>query len=51
MSTSMLWVVIVGAAAVTFVLRVSFVALLERTEMPPSNGRYGSFPRPCLRPS
>src|SRR5215210_4674215 len=34
MSTSMLWVVIVGAAAVTFVLRVSFVALLGRTEMP-----------------
>jgi len=36
MSTSMLWVDIVGAAAVTFVLRLSFVALLGRTEMSPS---------------
>ena len=36
MSTSMLWLLIVGAAAVTFVLRVSFIALLERTGMPPS---------------
>jgi branched-subunit amino acid transport protein len=36
MSTTMLWVVIVGAAAVTFMLRVSFIALLGRTGMPPS---------------
>ena len=35
MTTSMLWVVIVGAAAVTFVLRISFIVLLGRTEMPP----------------
>ena len=36
MRTTMLWVVIVGAAAVTFMLRVSFIALLGRTGMPPS---------------
>jgi branched-subunit amino acid transport protein len=36
MSTTMLWVVIAGAAAVTFMLRVSFIALLGRTGMPPS---------------
>jgi branched-subunit amino acid transport protein len=36
MSTTMLWVVIVGAAAVTFMLRVSFIVLLGRTGMPPS---------------
>ena len=34
MSTTMLWMVIAGAAAVTFVLRVSFIALLGRTGMP-----------------
>ena len=36
MSTTMLWLVIAGAAAVTFMLRVSFIALLGRTGMPPS---------------
>ena len=34
MSTTMLWLVIAGAAAVTFMLRVSFIALLGRTGMP-----------------
>jgi branched-subunit amino acid transport protein len=36
MSTTMLWMVIAGAAVVTFVLRVSFIALLGRTGMPRS---------------
>jgi branched-subunit amino acid transport protein len=35
MSTPTLWLTIAGAAAVTFALRLSFIALLERIEIPP----------------
>jgi branched-subunit amino acid transport protein len=35
MSTTTLWFTILGAAAVTFALRVSFIALLGRIEVPP----------------
>jgi branched-subunit amino acid transport protein len=34
MSTLTLWLTIVGAGAVTFALRLSFIAMLERMEMP-----------------
>jgi branched-subunit amino acid transport protein len=34
-----LWLTIVGAGAVTFALRLSFIALLGRMEIPPSFGR------------
>ena len=33
MSTSMLWLTILGAGAVTFALRLSFIALLGRVEL------------------
>ena len=36
MSTLMLWLAILGAGAVTFALRFSFIALLGRIEVPPS---------------
>jgi branched-subunit amino acid transport protein len=35
MSTSTLWLTIAGAGAVTFALRLSFIALLGRVEVPP----------------
>ena len=35
MSTPALWLTILGAGAVTFALRLSFVALLGRMEIPP----------------
>ncbi len=35
MSTPALWLTIVGAGAVTFALRLSFIALLGRVEIPP----------------
>jgi branched chain amino acid efflux pump len=35
MSTPTLWLTIAGAAAVTFVLRISFIVLLGRIELPP----------------
>ena len=35
MSTPTLWLTIAGAAAVTFALRLSFIALLGRIEIPP----------------
>jgi branched-subunit amino acid transport protein len=34
MSTSTLWLTVVGAGVVTFVLRLSFIALLGRVEVP-----------------
>jgi branched-subunit amino acid transport protein len=39
MSTLALWLTIVGAGAVTFALRLSFIALLGRIEVPPFLGR------------
>jgi branched-subunit amino acid transport protein len=36
MSTPTLWLTILGAAAVTFALRLSFIALLGRVEVPTS---------------
>ena len=48
MSTPTLWLTIAGAAAVTFALRISFIVLLGRLEIPPSSrGRSGSFRRRC----
>lgn len=35
MSTLALWLTILGAGAVTFALRLSFIALLGRLEIPP----------------
>jgi branched-subunit amino acid transport protein len=35
MNTTTLWLTIAGAAAVTFALRLSFIALLGRIEVPP----------------
>jgi branched-subunit amino acid transport protein len=35
MSTSALWLTIVGAGAVTFAMRLSFIALLGRIQIPP----------------
>jgi branched-subunit amino acid transport protein len=35
MSTPTLWLTIAGAAAVTFALRISFIVLLGRLEIPP----------------
>jgi branched-subunit amino acid transport protein len=35
MSTPTLWLTIAGVAAVTFALRISFIALLVRIEIPP----------------
>ncbi len=34
MSLSLLWLVVVGMGVVTFALRLSFIALLSRIEMP-----------------
>ena len=39
MSTQALWFTIFGAGAVTFALRLSFIALLGRMGIPPSFGR------------
>jgi branched-subunit amino acid transport protein len=39
MSTLALWLAIVGAGIVTFALRLSFIALLERIEIPRFLGR------------
>jgi len=39
MSTLTFWLTILGAGAVTFTLRFSFIALLGRIEIPPSFGR------------
>lgn len=39
MSTPLLWLTLLGAGAVTFALRFSFIALLGRIEMPPFLGR------------
>ena len=39
MSTLTLWLTIVGAGAVTFALRLSFIALMGRIEMPILLGR------------
>ena len=39
MSTPALWMTILGAGAVTFALRLSFIALLGRIRIPPSLGR------------
>jgi branched chain amino acid efflux pump len=39
MSTPALWLTIVGAGAVTFALRLSFIALLGRVEIPAFLGR------------
>ena len=39
MSTPALWLTILGAGAVTFALRLSFIALLGRTETPLFLGR------------
>jgi branched-subunit amino acid transport protein len=39
MSTLTLWLTILGAGAVTFALRLSFIALLGRIEIPPFLGR------------
>ncbi len=39
MSTLTLWLTIVGAGAVTFALRLSFIALVGRIETPPFLGR------------
>ena len=43
MSPLTLWLTIVGAGAVTFALRFSFIALLGRTEMPLFLGRVLRF--------
>ncbi len=45
MSTPALWLTILGAGAVTFALRLSFIALLGRVRIPPSGGRCGSCRR------
>ena len=39
MSTPALWLTILGAGAVTFALRLSFIALLGRLQIPPTLGR------------
>ena len=39
MSTPALWLAIFGAGAVTFALRLSFIALLGRIQIPPPLGR------------
>ncbi len=39
MSTPALWMTMLGAGAVTFALRLSFIALLGRIRIPPSLGR------------
>ncbi len=39
MSPTTLWLSILGAGAVTFALRLSFIALLGRMEIPPLLGR------------
>ena len=39
MSTPALWMTILGAGAVTFALRLSFIALLGRIRVPPYLGR------------
>jgi branched-subunit amino acid transport protein len=39
MSTLTLWMTMAGAGAVTFALRLSFIALLGRIEIPPFLGR------------
>jgi branched-subunit amino acid transport protein len=39
MSTPALWLTIFGAGAVTFALRLSFIALLGRIQSPPALGR------------
>jgi branched-subunit amino acid transport protein len=39
MNTLTLWLAIVGAGAITFALRLSFIALLGRIEIPLSLGR------------
>ncbi len=39
MSAPTLWLTIAGAGAVTFALRLSFIALLGRVEIPPFLGR------------
>jgi branched-subunit amino acid transport protein len=39
MSTPALWLAIFGAGAVTFALRLSFIALLGRMQIPPPLGR------------
>ncbi|HEV2741712.1 MAG TPA: AzlD domain-containing protein [Rubrobacter sp.] len=39
MSTPALWMTILGAGAVTFALRLSFIALLGRIRIPPYLGR------------
>ena len=39
MSTQALWLTILGAGAVTFALRLSFIALLGRMPIPPPLGR------------
>ena len=39
MSTPALWLAIFGAGAVTFAVRLSFIALLGRIQIPPPLGR------------
>ena len=39
MSTPALWLAIFGAGAVTFAVRLSFIAFLERIQIPPPLGR------------
>jgi branched-subunit amino acid transport protein len=39
MSTTTLWIAVVGAGAITFALRLSFIALLGRIEIPSLLGR------------
>ncbi len=39
MSTPALWLTIFGAGAVTFAVRLSFIALLERIQIPPPLGQ------------
>ena len=39
MSAPALWLTILGAGAVTFALRLSFIALLGRIKIPPTLGR------------
>ena len=39
MSTMTLWLAVAGAGAITFALRLSFIALLGRIEIPPLLGR------------
>jgi branched chain amino acid efflux pump len=43
MSPLTLWLTIAGAGAVTFALRLSFIALLGRIEIPPFLGRTLKF--------